>query len=152
MDDKLYIPPVVDQKIFGEFQRIAKERSSEKLRETPILEAKNVVKKYGEFTVIPNLNFKIDDIEGKSEVISILGPSGCGKSTILKLIAGLEFPTSGNIQVMGKGVQGPGMDRGMIFQKYSSFPFLNVIENISYPLIKVKKVKKVRRMKRRSIG
>ncbi|HOV13333.1 MAG TPA: ABC transporter ATP-binding protein [Spirochaetota bacterium] len=142
MDNKINITPIIDEKVFLEFQRITRERNNESLRETPILEAKNIIKKYGEFTVIPGLNFKIDDIVGKSEIISILGPSGCGKSTILKLIAGLEFPTGGDIEVMGKKVEGPGMDRGMIFQKYSSFPFLNVIENISYPLIKVKKIKK----------
>lgn len=142
MDNKINIKPIIDEKVFLEFQRINKERNGESLRAVPILEAKNVVKKYGENIVIPNLNFKIEDIVGKSEIISILGPSGCGKSTILKLIAGLESPTSGEIDVEGKPVKGPGMDRGMIFQKYSSFPFLNVIENISYPLIKVKKIKK----------
>ncbi len=142
MTDKINITPVIDEKVFLEFQRIEKERGLESIRETPILEARGVVKKYGDFTVIPDLNFRIEDIVGKSEIISVLGPSGCGKSTILKLIAGLEFPTEGEISVMGKKIEGPGMDRGMIFQKYSSFQFLNVIENISYPLIKVKKIKK----------
>ena len=64
----------------------------------------------------------------------LLGPSGCGKSTILRLIAGLDFPDSGKIQVNGKPVEGPGRDRGMVFQKYTSFPWLSVADNIAYGL------------------
>ena len=64
----------------------------------------------------------------------LLGPSGCGKSTILRLIAGLDFPDSGKIEVNGKPVEGPGRDRGMVFQKYTSFPWLSVADNIAYGL------------------
>ena len=62
----------------------------------------------------------------------LLGPSGCGKSTILRMIAGLDFPDSGKIVVNGKPVEGPGRDRGMVFQKYTSFPWLSVADNIAY--------------------
>lgn len=132
----------VDPKEFGAFQQLSLERSKEAVRGTPILDAVGVQKAYGEHRVIPNLNFRVDDLVGKSEIISILGPSGCGKSTILKLIAGLESTTGGELRALGKPVTGPSQERGMIFQKYSSFPFLTVLDNIAYPLIHVKGVPK----------
>ena len=62
----------------------------------------------------------------------LLGPSGCGKSTLLRMIAGLDHPDSGEIRVNGKLVDAPGRDRGMVFQKYTSFPWLTVSDNIAY--------------------
>ena len=69
--------------------------------------------------------------------MSLLGPSGCGKSTILRLIAGLrpQFPaTTGTVKVMGKPVEGPGPDRGMVFQDYTSFDNRTVLDNIAFGL------------------
>jgi NitT/TauT family transport system ATP-binding protein len=68
----------------------------------------------------------------KNQVGVLLGPSGCGKSTLLRLIAGLESHQEGEIQVAGKAISGPGLDRGMVFQDYSSFPWLTVEENIAF--------------------
>ena len=135
------IKPEINPEIYQRFQKISEDRSKEKVRPVSILEAKNVVKKYNDQVVIPDLNFQIQDIEGKAEIISIIGPSGCGKSTILKMIAGLEHPTQGEMLSLGKRIEGPSLQRGMIFQKYSSFSFLNVIDNIAYPLIQIKKIK-----------
>jgi ABC-type nitrate/sulfonate/bicarbonate transport system ATPase subunit len=64
----------------------------------------------------------------------LLGPSGCGKSTLLRLVAGLDQPDSGEIIVNGQHVRGPSRDRGMVFQKYTSFPWLSVEDNIAYGL------------------
>jgi NitT/TauT family transport system ATP-binding protein len=68
------------------------------------------------------------------EICVLLGPSGCGKSTLLRIIAGLDQPTSGTMWLDGEPVEGPGRDRGMVFQDYTSFPWLTVRENVEYGL------------------
>lgn len=77
-------------------------------------------------------NLSLDVAEG--EFVTILGPSGCGKSTLLKIIAGLTQPSSGTIYLDGKPVNGPGRDRGMVFQSYTLFPWLTVRQNIEFGL------------------
>src|SRR6056297_1701725 len=64
----------------------------------------------------------------------LLGPSGCGKSTLLRIIAGLETQDEGRIKLGGNTINGPGVDRGMVFQNYSSFPWLTVQENVAFGL------------------
>lgn len=64
----------------------------------------------------------------------LLGPSGCGKTTLLRLIAGLDKPTSGEIVANGEAVKKPSGDRAVIFQQYSLFPWLNVLQNVMYGL------------------
>ena len=88
---------------------------------------------------LENINFEIEDAysrEGRDigEFRVLLGPSGCGKSTLLRLIAGLDHPDSGEILVNDQPVHRPGKDRGMVFQKYTSFPWLSVADNIGYGL------------------
>ncbi|MFU8813993.1 MAG: ABC transporter ATP-binding protein [Pseudomonadales bacterium] len=68
------------------------------------------------------------------QVCILLGPSGCGKSTILRMIAGLEMPSAGRIYLDGDPVRGPHRDRGMVFQGYTSFPWLTVRQNVAYGL------------------
>lgn len=68
------------------------------------------------------------------EVNVLLGPSGCGKSTLLRMVAGLEKPTSGVIAIENIEIKGPGRDRGMVFQSYTSFPWLTVQQNVEYGL------------------
>ncbi|WP_439524946.1 ABC transporter ATP-binding protein [Marivita sp.] len=95
----------------------------------------NVRKQFGTFVALENL-----DIEIKSgEFVALLGPSGCGKSTTLRMLAGLDFPTSGDISIDGRVVNdvAPGKrDIAMVFQSYALYPHMSVAENIAYPLKK----------------
>jgi ABC-type nitrate/sulfonate/bicarbonate transport system ATPase subunit len=70
----------------------------------------------------------------ENELCALLGPSGCGKSTVLRMVAGLEEPTAGDILLDGVPITGPGRERGMVFQTYTSFPWLTVQENVEYGL------------------
>ena len=108
----------------------------------PVIEFKGVSKTFNpgaatQFTALKDINFTIEDVPNYGEFIAIVGPSGCGKSTILNLIQGFADvypPSAGEVLVRGKKVTGPGRDRGMIFQKYSSFPHRTVFENVSFGL------------------
>jgi NitT/TauT family transport system ATP-binding protein len=83
---------------------------------------------------VRNVDFDLADKPGIGEIVVFLGPSGCGKSTILKAIAGLLPPTSGEVLVDGVRVSGVGRDRGMVFQQYTSFGWLTVQQNVEYGL------------------
>ena len=103
----------------------------------PVVEFRNVTKKFGDLTVIRNVTFSVPDLPNKGEFIAILGPSGCGKSTVLRLIAGLRphHPaTEGTVLVVGKPVGDPGSDRSMVFQDYTSFDNRTVEDNVAFGL------------------
>jgi NitT/TauT family transport system ATP-binding protein len=90
--------------------------------------------RFGSFVALNDVSFSIPDEPKHGQFITIIGPSGCGKSTLLNLIAGFLSPVSGEILVKGCPVAGPGRDRGMIFQQYSSFPHLTVLQNVMFGL------------------
>jgi NitT/TauT family transport system ATP-binding protein len=102
--------------------------------EPPVVEFRNVSVRFGTFSALHDVSFAIENVPDRGEFISIVGPSGCGKSTILNLIAGFLQPTEGQVLVGGVPVAGPGRDRGMIFQQYSSFPHLTVMQNVLFGL------------------
>ncbi|MFQ5484386.1 MAG: ABC transporter ATP-binding protein [Desulfobacterales bacterium] len=104
--------------------------------------AENITKQYvgGTFTAVDNISFELKE----NQITCFVGPSGCGKTVTLRLISGLEYPTYGKLSVYGKQVMGPGPDRGMIFQAYTSFPWLNALDNVAYGL-KIMGVPKIQR-------
>ena len=86
--------------------------------------------KSGKVVALDQTSFTVEE----GEFVTILGPSGCGKSTILRVVAGLEEPTSGHVYLDGKEIHGPGPDRGMVFQSYTLYPWLTVKDNITFGL------------------
>jgi len=100
-----------------------------------ILEVRGLCKNYssannGEIVALKNINFKTH----RREFVCVIGPSGCGKSTLIRILAGLESSTTGQVLLDGKEVKGPGPDRGMVFQSYTLFPWLTVKKNVMFGL------------------
>ncbi len=107
---------------------------------TPILEVKNVTKKYGDFTAVDNVTFTVDD----GGFFSILGGSGCGKTTLLRMISGFEKQTEGDIIIRGESMKGiPPELRpvNIVFQNLALFPMMNVEKNVAFGLQRQKLAK-----------
>ena len=96
------------------------------------LQVENVSKKFGaghsSKLVLDGINFTVK----AGEFVALVGSSGSGKSTIMRLVAGLDRPTAGEILVNGVTVRAPGSDRGMVFQKYSLYPWLSAANNVAF--------------------
>lgn len=84
----------------------------------------------GEVKALEGVNLEVRP----AEFLCIIGPSGCGKTTLLRMVAGLEQPSSGEIILDGKPVRGPSPDRGMVFQEFSLFPWRTVLRNVEFGL------------------
>jgi NitT/TauT family transport system ATP-binding protein len=99
-----------------------------------ILEVRNLGKHFdaqqGQVTALRDINFKTH----RREFVCVIGPSGCGKSTLIRILAGLESPSSGEVLLDNKPVTEPGPDRGMVFQGYTLFPWLTVKRNVMFGL------------------
>lgn len=94
----------------------------------------NVTKQFADFTALPGLSLTVEP----GTLVTLLGPSGCGKTTTLRLLAGLEHPTSGRILIGGKEVTHlPANERdvAMVFQSYALFPHMNSLDNVMYGLL-----------------
>lgn len=111
------------------------------------LSVNNVSKTYGSgqraVEALQNVSFSV----AENELCVLLGPSGCGKSTLLNIVAGLEEPSSGSLRLDGEEIYGPARERGMVFQTYTSFPWLTVAENVEYGM-KLNGVPKANRTER----
>lgn len=110
------------------------------------IELRKLTKSFGAYTALGGLDLTIGD----GEFLVLLGPSGCGKSTTMRIVAGLEEPTSGEILIGGRRVNDmPARDRdlAMVFQNYALYPHMTVGENIGYPL----KIRKLERTKREEL-
>jgi NitT/TauT family transport system ATP-binding protein len=106
-----------------------------RLKERPVtLEVRGLGKEFetssGTVTALKDINFKTH----KREFVCVIGPSGCGKSTLIRILAGLETPTTGQMLLDGQEVHGPSPDRGMVFQGYTLFPWLTVKKNVMFGL------------------
>ncbi len=112
------------------------DKLSHKLMAQNITEIYNQGKK-NEVTAIKDVDVAIDE----NEFVCLVGPSGCGKSTLLRMFAGLDFPSYGKLIIDNEEIIGPGADRGMVFQTYTLFPWMNVEENIKFGT-KLKKMPK----------
>lgn len=111
-----------------------KKRFDEIKEREVILEVKDLQKIFstakGDVTALKNINFKAH----RREFVCVIGASGCGKSTLIRILAGLESATAGEVLLDGEPVSGPGPDRGMVFQGYTLFPWLTVKKNVMFGL------------------
>ncbi len=126
--NKIELPSYLDKS-----EKVKKTLDTMKAREV-VLEVNDLSKVFkadkGDVTALNNVSFKTH----RREFVTVIGPSGCGKSTLIRILAGLESKTSGDVLLDGQPVTGPGPDRGMVFQGYTLFPWLTVKKNVMYGL------------------
>ncbi len=106
-----------------------------KLKERPVVMeidrlSRQFPGEHGPVTALRDISLKIH----RRELVCVIGPSGCGKSTLIRIIAGLDEPTSGRMLVDGKETSGPSPERGMVFQGYTLFPWRTVKQNVLFGL------------------
>lgn len=125
---KIELPSYLDQ------SPEVKQRFDQLKQREVILEVKDLNKQFdtakGQVTALKNIDFKVH----RREFVTVIGPSGCGKSTLIRILAGLESETSGEVLLDNRPVKGPGPDRGMVFQGYTLFPWLTVKKNVMFGL------------------
>ena len=95
-----------------------------------ILSVRGVERRFDTTLALQATDFDV----AENDFVTILGPSGCGKSTLLRIVAGLDVPTAGNVLLDGRRITSPGADRGMVFQSYTLFPWLSVLDNVCFGL------------------
>ena len=95
-----------------------------------ILSIRGVERRFDTTLALQATDLDVDE----NAFITILGPSGCGKSTLLRIVAGLDRQTAGEVLLDGRRIEGPGADRGMVFQSYTLFPWLTVLDNVCFGL------------------
>ncbi|HEY6254344.1 MAG TPA: ABC transporter ATP-binding protein [Xanthobacteraceae bacterium] len=95
-----------------------------------ILDVQHLSKNFGSTTALNDINFRTH----RREFLCVVGPSGCGKTSLVRILAGLEEKSAGQVLLQGKTVSGPGSDRGMVFQGYTLFPWLTVKKNVMFGL------------------
>jgi ABC-type nitrate/sulfonate/bicarbonate transport system ATPase subunit len=97
----------------------------------PILTVRGVERRFDKTLALQATDLDV----AENDFITILGPSGCGKSTLLRIVAGLDHQTAGEVMLEGQRIDGPGADRGMVFQSYTLFPWLTVRDNVCFGLV-----------------
>ena len=96
----------------------------------PLVQVRGVERRFDATVALQATDLDI----AENEFVTILGPSGCGKSTLLRIVAGLDVPSAGEVLLEGRRIEGPGADRGMVFQSYTLFPWLTVLDNVCFGL------------------
>ncbi len=128
LEQNLHLPSYLEQ------SDAVKQRFEKLNNREVILEVKNLNKTYktakGETVALKNVSFKTH----KREFVCVIGASGCGKSTLVRILAGLESYTGGEVLLDGRPITGPGRDRGMVFQGYTLFPWRTVKQNVMFGL------------------
>jgi NitT/TauT family transport system ATP-binding protein len=105
-------------------------RTRPALAGAPIVEVKGVSKAYGVLAALRDVDLGFE----AGRLTSLLGPSGCGKTTLLKIVAGLLAPSSGEVRVKGRRVDGPGPERAFVFQDFALLPWASVLDNAAFGL------------------